>query len=129
MVTTLSLDWIKKINPYYWDTLLEDEEIMWNTLWCFDETQWTERNAQIVRECGMIPVEVDGLIFCGLVGCGMDLTATVIYTQYKLTGFIEQDHAYYLKHQSKEFVEYVIGEKARNELIQCVNKFYKEIKI
>ncbi len=26
MVTTLSLDWIKKINPYYWDTLLEDEE-------------------------------------------------------------------------------------------------------
>ncbi len=79
MVTTLSLDWIKKINPYYWDTLLEDEEIMWETLWCFDETQWTERNAQAVRECGMIPVEVDGLIFCGLAGCGMDLTANVIY--------------------------------------------------
>lgn len=129
MVTTLSLEWIKKINPYYWDTLLEDEEIMWETLWCFDETQWTERNAQSVRECGKIPIEVDGLIFCGLAGCGMDLTATVIYTQYKLTGFIEQDHAYYLKHQSKEFVEYVIGDKARNELIQCVNKFYQDIEI
>ncbi len=126
MVTTLSLDWIKKINPYYWETLKDDEEVMWNTLWCFDETQWTERNAQTVRECGMIPVEVDGLLFCGLAGCGMDLTATVIYTQYKLTGFIEQDHAHYLKHQSKEYVEYVIGEKARNELIQCVNKFYQE---
>ena len=45
----------------------------------------------------------------------MDLTATVIYTQYKLTGFIEKDDAYYLKHQTKEFVEYVIGEMARNE--------------
>jgi len=64
MVTTLSLDWIKKINPYYWDTLLEDEEIMWETLWNFNDCEWSEKNAKKVRNCGMIPVEVDGLIFC-----------------------------------------------------------------
>jgi len=114
----------KKINPYYWDTLLEDEEIMWETLWCFDETQWTERNAQIVRECGMIPIEVDGLIFCGLGGCGMDLTATVIYTQYKLTGTIEFDYAKYIKNEPQDYVEYVIGKKKRTELLSYINNYF-----
>lgn len=129
MTTTLKLEWIKKINPYYWDNLLEGEEILSDELWCFDETQWTERNAEIVRESGMIPIEVDGLLFCGLATSGMDLTAQVVYTQYKLTGFIEEDDACYLKWQRKDFVEFVIGEKARNELIECANKFYKDIMI
>jgi hypothetical protein len=120
MVTTLSLDWIKKINPYYWDTLLEGEEIMWDTLWCFDETQWTERNAQIVRECGMIPIEVDGLLFVALGGCGMDLQPQLIYTQYKLTGWIEPDDVAYLNYQTREYVEYVIGGEESNELYKAL---------
>jgi len=46
-----------------------------------------------------------------LSGCGMDLTATVIYTQYKPTVAIEFDYAKYLKKEPKDSVEYVIGKK------------------
>lgn len=50
----------------------------------------------------MIPVEVDGLIYVALGGCGMDLQAQLIYTQYKLTDWIELDDVAYLKHQQAE---------------------------
>lgn len=120
MRTELQLDWIKKINPYYWDTLLEDEEIMWNTLWNFDDLQWTEKNAKITRKCGMIPVEVDGLIYVALGGCGMDLQAKLIYTQYKLTDWIESDDVAYLRHQSRDYVEYVIGRDEAKELFEAL---------
>jgi len=85
--------------PIEWDTLLEGEEIMWNTLWNFNNLQWTEKNANITRKCGMIPVEVDSLIYVALGVCGMDLQAKLIYTQYKHTDWIESEDVIYLKHQ------------------------------
>jgi hypothetical protein len=124
MITTLQLDWIKKINPNYRETLKDDEEIMWDTLWNFDECEWSEENAKTVRNCGMIPVEVDGLIFCALSGCGMDLMPIVIYTQLKLTGAIEYDEAMYIKNKSRNYVEAVIGKKHREELLNYINKHF-----
>ena len=120
MRTSLKLDWVKKINPYYWDTLFEGEEILWNTLWNFDNLQWTEKNARITRESGMIPVEVDGLIYVALGACGMNLQAQLIYTQYKLTDWIEPDDVTYLKHEAKDYVEYVIGEAEADELYKVI---------
>lgn len=122
MKTQLPLKWVEKINPYYWDTLLEDEEIMWNTLWNFDDLQWTEKNANITRECGMIPVEVDGLMFVALGGCGMDLRALVIYTQFKLTDWIEESDVFYLKHEKRDYVEYVLGNKNAKELYEALER-------
>lgn len=127
MITSLPLHWIEKINPYYYESLEEDDEIMWNTLWNFDDKEWTDQNARIVRDSGMIPVEVDGLIFCALHGCGMDLTARVIYTQYKLTGSIELDYAKYFKREETEYLDYVLGKKARIELEQFIDKYYTHI--
>lgn len=124
MITTLPLRWIEKINPYYFENLEEGEEIMWNTLWNFNDCEWSEENAKKVRNCGMIPVEVDGLIFCALSGCGMDLTATVFYTQYKLTGTIEFDYAKYIKNEPQDYVEYVIGKKKRTELLTYINNYF-----
>lgn len=124
MITTLPLRWIEKINPYYFENLEEGEEIMWNTLWNFNDCEWSEENTKKVRDCGMIPVEVDGLIFCALSVCGMDLTATVIYTQYKLTGTIEFDYAKYIKNEPQDYVEYVIGKKKRTELLSYINNYF-----
>jgi hypothetical protein len=124
MITTLPLRWIEKINPYYFENFEEGDEIMWNTLWNFNDCEWSEENAKKVRNCGMISVEVDGLIFCALSGCGMDLTATVIYTQYKLTGTIEFDYAKYIKNEPQDYVEYVIGKKKRTELLSYINNYF-----
>lgn len=122
MRTTLKLEWVKKINPYYWDTLLEGEEILWNTLWNFDELAWNEKNANVTRECEMIPVEVDGLLYVALGACGMDLQPRLIYTQYKLTDWLEADDVIYLKHQKRDYVEYVIGKEGSNELYKALEK-------
>ncbi|MBN1968697.1 MAG: hypothetical protein JW870_04970 [Candidatus Delongbacteria bacterium] len=122
MVNTLPLEWIGKINPNYFENLEEDEEIMWNTLWNFDDIQYTQKNAEITRKCEMIPVEVDGFLYVALAGCGMDLRAQVIYTQYKLTGRIEIDDISYLKCQQKDYIEYVIGKNRVCELYKAVEK-------
>jgi hypothetical protein len=129
----MQLDWIKKINPYYYENLQEDEEIMWNTLWNWNHLEYTEEDAKTVRECGMIPIEADGLLFCALRGCGMDLTAEVIYTRYKLTSDIDLEGVKYLARTSREYIEYVIGKKKTSILMTYAKtlakaNFYIEFK-
>ncbi len=122
MKKSLPLEWVKKINPNYWETLLEGEEIMFGTLWNFDDLEWNEKNANIARECNMIPVEVDGLLYVGLGACGMDLDPIVIYTQYKLTDWIEPDDVAYLKYKDKEYVKYVLDDEKADELYKAVKE-------
>lgn len=129
MITELKLKWVKEINPDYKATLLEGESIGYPILWNFDDLEWNERNAQIVRDCGMLPIEMDNLLLVGWGYKYKDFSINLIFTQYKLTGFIEEDSAYYLKFKPMELIEFVIGKKGRAELIQCANKFYKEISI
>lgn len=98
------------------ESLKEDEEIMWNKLYNFDNAEYNDKNIKLVRKCGMIPVEVDGMLFVALKGCGMDLRAQIILTKYRLTGFIDSDDVYYLERHDRNYIEYVIGEKSAGEL-------------
>ncbi|MCX8035053.1 MAG: hypothetical protein N3A71_02075 [Candidatus Dojkabacteria bacterium] len=116
MTITLTIEQIEKINPFYLESLKEDEEIMWNKLYNFDNAEYNDKNIKLVRKCGMIPVEVDGMLFVALKGCGMDLTAQIILTKYRLTGFIDSDDVYYLERHDRNYIEYVIGEKSAGEL-------------
>lgn len=116
MTTTLTIGQIEKINPFYLESLKEDEEIMWNTVYNFDNAEYNDKNIKLVRKCGMIPVDVDGMLFVALKGCGMDLTARIIHTKYRLTGFIDSDDVYYLERHDRNYIEYVIGENNTREL-------------
>jgi len=109
MTIELTLKQIDKINPYWYENLNENEEIMWNTLWNFDHIEYSIKNAKIVRECGMIPIEVEGLLFCGLAGCGMDLTPLIIYTKYRLLKLLDTEDIHYLKNKDQSYLNYVIG--------------------
>lgn len=118
MTITLTIEQIEKINPDYAQYLKTDEEIMWYKLYNFDNAEYNDKNIKLVRKCGMIPVEVDGMLFVALKGCGMDLTAQIILTKFKLTGFIDADDVYYLERHDRNYIEYVIGEKNTGELFR-----------
>lgn len=120
MITELKLKWIKKINPDYKATLFEDEYIRYPKVWNFDELQWTEKNARITRECGMIPIEADNLIFVGWGNEDSDFAVNLILTQFMLTDWIEGDSIRYLRLQKPENISSFIGQESATMLYEAI---------